>query len=280
MLTGPPFVILRKAEPNHRAALRADQIFTGDANGPAEAGGLSHHLVERVHGFGPANSRDRLHFFPALEDLEAGLRITNGWSATARRLNDQFEVSVAFVNGKRCLGGMLELMMHCHFLVAVEDAQLGWPEATLPVVPGMEGCHWPFRRAPQEQWPRLLRMLLTGESVRARDAVGWLADAAAPLPEALATAYGLATGAATTPARRELRAGVLDGVPTEASGIADPETEGIATARRTIVQSLTESARVPIAQALEIQARIAAEFLASDACRQGRVGAEAARVLQ
>ena len=219
-------------------------------------------------------------FIPALQKVEEGLRITRGWPATARRLNDGFETSVAFVNGKRCLGGMLELMMHCHFLVAVEDAQLGWPEATLPVVPGMEGCHWPFRRAPQEQWPRLLRMLLTGESVRAREAVGWLADAAAPLPEALATAYALASGAATTPARRELRTGALEGVPTEVGGIADPETEGIATARRTIVQSLTESSRVPLAQALEIQAKIAADFLASDACRQGRVGAEAARVLQ
>ena len=64
------------------------------------------------------------------------------WSATARRLHDEFAVSVGVVNGKRCLGGMLELMMHCHVLIAVEGAQLGMPEVTLPVVPGMEGCHW------------------------------------------------------------------------------------------------------------------------------------------
>ena len=66
---------------------------------------------------------------------------------TARRLHDEFKVSVGFVAGKRCLGGCLELLMHCHYLVAVEDALLGMPEVTLPVVPGMEGCHWPFRKA-------------------------------------------------------------------------------------------------------------------------------------
>src|SRR5207237_5172974 len=114
--------------------------------------------------------------------------------------------------GKRCLGGMLELMIHCHHLVAVEDAQLGWPEVTLPVVPGMEGCHWPFRHAAPEHWPRLLHLLLTGESVRARYAVGWLVDWAGPMDGALRTAYGLASGKLGTPARRTLCAGALDGV--------------------------------------------------------------------
>ena len=30
---------------------------------------------------------------------------------------DDFETSVGFVNGKRCLGGMLEVMVHCHHLM-------------------------------------------------------------------------------------------------------------------------------------------------------------------
>ncbi|HKQ58363.1 MAG TPA: enoyl-CoA hydratase/isomerase family protein, partial [Candidatus Eisenbacteria bacterium] len=134
---------------------------------------------------------DTSDFFAALDDREAGLAITRGWPGTARRLHDQFQVSIGFVPGKRLLGGMLELLMHCHHLVAVEDARLGWPEVTLPVVPGMEGCHWPFRRAPREHRPRLLRMLLTGETVRARDAVGWLVDHAASMEQALRTAWTL-----------------------------------------------------------------------------------------
>src|SRR5262249_18586873 len=88
---------------------------------------------------------DTADFFATLSDVNAGLAITRGWPATARRFHDEFETSVAFVAGKRCLGGMLEMAVHCHYLVAVEDARLGWPEVTLPVVPGMEGCHWPYR---------------------------------------------------------------------------------------------------------------------------------------
>src|SRR5207244_9364459 len=145
-----------------------------------------------------------------------GLAITNGWSRTSRRLWDEFEVSVGFVGGKRCLGGMLELIMHCHYVVAVDDARFGWPEVTLPVVPGMEGCHWPFRRAPREQWPRLLRMLLSGDPVAAPDAVGWLIDYAGPLEDALGTARALAAGTGTL-ARRPLAAGRLEGVPCDAA---------------------------------------------------------------
>jgi 3-hydroxyacyl-CoA dehydrogenase len=55
---------------------------------------------------------DTSEFFPALEDPEEGYRIASAWSATARRLNDEFAVSVGFVGGKRCLGGRLELLMH------------------------------------------------------------------------------------------------------------------------------------------------------------------------
>jgi len=30
------------------------------------------------------------------------------------------------------------------------------PEVTLPVVPGMEGCHWPFRKADPSDHKKLL----------------------------------------------------------------------------------------------------------------------------
>ena len=105
---------------------------------------------------------DTNEFFPALENVEEGFQIAKNWSQTARRLYTDFEVSVGFINGKRCLGGMLELMTHCHYLVAVEGADLGMPEVTLPVVPGMEGCHWPFRKTAPENWPKLLQLLLDG----------------------------------------------------------------------------------------------------------------------
>ncbi|HEY6865906.1 MAG TPA: hypothetical protein VI792_01545 [Candidatus Eisenbacteria bacterium] len=220
---------------------------------------------------------DIAEFFDTLDSVEAGLAITNGWSRTARRLWDEFDVSVAFVSGKRCLGGMLELMMHAHYLVAVDDARLGWPEVSLPVVPGMEACHWTFRRAPREAWPRLLSLLLSGEAVRAKEALGWLADAAAPLDEALATAWALANGRGAI-ARRGLEKAPLAGVRSDVAGMAPADSPLTAAGRAAIATCVTESCAVDAAQALPLQARLAAEFLASQPCRDGRVGTEAARV--
>ena len=222
---------------------------------------------------------DTSDFFSALDDVEAGLAITRGWPATGRRLHDQFEVSVGFLPGKRLLGGMLELLMHCHHLVAVEDARVGWPEVTLPVVPGMEGCHWPFRRAPREHWPRLLRMLLTGETVRARDALGWLVDHAAPLDQALRTAWTLAMAGGRAVPRRALEPGRLEGVTANTAGLPEPGSEGEAQVRRAFVRCIEEACRASAAEALEVQARHAAEFLASPVCHAGRVGAERARTM-
>ena len=119
---------------------------------------------------------DTADFFSALDDIEERLAITSGWPATARRLHDDFAVSVGFVPRKRLLGGMLELLMNCHPLVAVEDARLGWPEVSLPVVPGMEGCHWPFRRAPRDRGaagvPPVHRGLLPRERDRGAHGAG------------------------------------------------------------------------------------------------------------
>jgi enoyl-CoA hydratase/carnithine racemase len=162
--------------------------------------------------------------------------------------------------------------------VAVDDARLGWPEVTLPVVPGMEGCHWPFRRAPREQWGRLMRMLLTGETVRARDAVGWLADRATPMDEALRAAWALATGA-DRGAGRPLEAGRLEGMTAHAAGLPEPSGAGEAEVRRAFLASIVEGCRADAAEALDVQARHAAAFLASPACRAGRVGAERSRVM-
>ncbi|MBI5710663.1 MAG: hypothetical protein HZC42_10225 [Candidatus Eisenbacteria bacterium] len=222
---------------------------------------------------------DTSDFFSALGDVEDGLSITTGWPATARRLNDEFAVSVGFVAGKRCLGGMLELLAHCHHVVAVEDARFGWPEVTLPVVPGMEGCHWPFRKAGRDHWPKLLQMLLTGDSVKARDAVGWLIDYAGPLEEALRIAWKVAAGGDHALPRRALDAGALDRVPQDVSGMPAADGPAAEAARKAIVDCVRDSCRAPLSEALAIQAKHAAGFLTTTACREGRVGAEFARTM-
>ena len=223
---------------------------------------------------------DTGEFFPAMEDLDAGLAITRGWTHTARRLWDDFQVSVACVPGKRCLGGMLELVMHAHYVVAVEDARFGWPEVTLPVVPGMEACHWPLRRVQAEDRGRILEMLLTGRPVRARDGVGWLIDVAAPLEGALSAAWALATGERTDLPRRPLEADALPGVLDAVPELPEADGPAMAAGREAILRCVEASCGAVLDEALEIQARHAAEFLAGDTIRQGAVGAEYARTMR
>jgi enoyl-CoA hydratase/carnithine racemase len=217
---------------------------------------------------------DTNEFFPALEQAEAGSRIAGDWSRTARRLHGEFQTSVGFVNGKRCLGGMLELLVHCHYLIAVDGAQLGMPEVTLPVVPGMEGCHWPFRKARSEDWPQLLQMLLTGRAVRAKDAVGWLIDYTGPLTDAIQKVWQVATDADHGLVRRDVEAGTLDGISMEVRGLPPAGTPASEAGRKAILACIQGACHTPLAEAITVQAKHSAEFMVTSACREGSVGAE------
>ena len=220
---------------------------------------------------------DTSEFFPALQNVEDGARIAGSWSRTARRLNDDFAVSIGFVNGKRCLGGMLELLTHCHYVVSEEGATLGMPEVTLPVVPGMEGCHWPFRKTDSEKWPRLVRLLLSGAPVKAGEAVGWLIDYAGPREEALKKAWSIATGGDHGLRRRALETGAMEGVPTEIGGLPDSGDPATEAARRAIMNCIQSSCHVTLNEALSVQTKLSAEFMTTSHCKKGRVGAEYAR---
>jgi len=222
---------------------------------------------------------DTSEFFPALDDEAEGARVSGSWSKTARRLNDEFKVSVGFVNGKRCLGGMLELLLHCHYVVAVQDAALGFPEVTLPVVPGMEGCHWPLRKSASKDWPKVLNLLLGGVPVKASKAVGWLVDYAGTIDEALKVAWKIAAGGDAGVRGRKLETGALKGVPREAGELqitGDPATDA---ARKAIMDCVQASSGTSLADALAVQAKHSAGFMTTRFCKQGRVGAERARTV-
>jgi enoyl-CoA hydratase/carnithine racemase len=244
-----------------KAEAIANVIVTGDF-----------HLATQMVG------ADTSEFFPALDDVAEGHRVAATWSATARRLHDEFKVSVGFVGGKRCLGGFLELLMHCHYLVAVDDATLGMPEVTLPVVPGMEGCHWPFRKVNPDQWPKLVRMLLTGAPVKAKDAVDWLIDYAGPMRQSLAIAWKLASGRPTDVTIRRIDEGALADIPADVgvSAFDNPATEA---ARKAILQSIRDSCGRALSEALDVQARHSADFTATSFCRHGSIGAERQRTM-
>jgi enoyl-CoA hydratase/carnithine racemase/3-hydroxyacyl-CoA dehydrogenase len=224
---------------------------------------------------------DTAEFFPALDDEEEGYRVSLAWSKTARRLHDEFSTSVAFLDGKRCLGGMLELILHCHFVVAESSVGLGFPEVTLPVVPGMEGCHLPFRRSAREHWPKIAELLLGGQSVQAKAAQGWVIDYAGPLDEALRVAWALAGGdtdAGETAAGVERRPqvdGPLDGI---AALLNEATTRDLGAGGVAIRNTILAATAVSLAESLELQSRHSAKFMLSSACRQGVVGQARDRV--
>jgi len=222
---------------------------------------------------------DVTEFFPAIEEEEDGFRVSSSWSRTARRFDEEFGVSVGVVSGKRCLGGMLELLMHCHYLVAVEGARLGMPEITLPVIPGMEGCHWPFRKASPDDWGKILNLLLSGEAVRASEAVGWLIDYTGSLEEALSMAWTLATGGPGAPARRGVEAGPLEGVPSDLPHLPDTGGEMGRAARKAMVACIQGACGTPLPEALELQARHSAAFMTSSACKKGEIGGQYSKTM-
>src|SRR3984893_18067140 len=85
------------------------------------------------------------------------------WHAVIDRL-EQLSVPVVAVIHGYCLGGGLEIALACDYRIAVEDAQLGFPEVLLGLHPGLGGT---------VRLPRLINpieamtMMLTGRNARA-----------------------------------------------------------------------------------------------------------------
>ena len=113
----------------------------------------------------------------------------------------------------------------------------------MPVVPGMEGCHWPFRKAASGDWPKLLRMLLSGRPVKAAEAVGWLADFAGPLDRALQRTWQVATNGDHGLKRRPVETGALEWQPLEVGDLAEADSPAVAAARKAIIDAILSLGR-------------------------------------
>ena len=164
-------------------------------------------------------------------------------------------------------------MTHCKYVVSVDDASLGMPEVTLPVVPGMEGCHWPLRKLKPGQMPKMLHLLLEGTFIKAKDAAGWLVDYAGPLDEALQMAWELVTIGNPGLPMRKVEEGKLEGVPNEVSGLT-PGDSVMEAAREAIFKTVRNSCDSTLDKALDIQADHSAAFMAGSLCKKGAIGSD------
>lgn len=215
---------------------------------------------------------DTSDFFPAVEEVQKGIDLSLAWSSTARRLHDEFRTSVGVIHGKRCLGGYLELMMHCHYLLAEENATLGMPEVTLPVIPGMEGCHWPFRKVTPDQYPSLLQLLLTGKSVKAKESVGWLTDFSGSLDATITMAWNIASGAGHGLKKREVVQGNLPRVTTALPPLEGTEDLSLEEARKAILGCIDSACNAPLSEAISIQAKLSGNFMTTPLFKKGIIG--------
>jgi enoyl-CoA hydratase/carnithine racemase len=160
----------------------------------------------------------------------------------------------------------------------LDDSQVGMPEATLPVVPGMEGCHWAFRKTDDAHWPKLMQMLLGGNLIKSRDAVGWLVDYAGSLEDCLQITWKIASGQPHSLPRRSVETNALSGIPADFR-MPGWENGAAELARKAILDTIRDSCGVSIAEALDVQARHSADFMTSKACSAGRIGQEYTKVM-
>ena len=76
---------------------------------------------------------------------------------------------VAAIHGY-CLGGGLEIALACDFRIATRDAQLGFPEVNLGLLPGGGGT----QRTPRRSSPgRAAWLIMSGERIPAEHAADW-----------------------------------------------------------------------------------------------------------
>ncbi len=119
---------------------------------------------------------------------------------------DTFEKPVVAAIHGSCLGGGFELALSCHYRVATEGAQLGFPEVNLGLIPGAGGT---------QRFPRLagleaaVNLIVSGKPVPAKALAKTpvLAEVVAgedPLPAALAFARKIAD-ARPLPRARDLK---------------------------------------------------------------------------
>lgn len=87
-------------------------------------------------------------------------------------------------------------------------------------------------------------------------------------------AWSMAVGDGNAPARRPLVADALEDVPREVAGFSRDGGPVGEAATRAIVECIQGACTAPLADALTLQARHAAGFLAGPVCRKGQVGGQ------
>jgi len=168
-------------------------------------------------------------------------------------------------------------MMHCHYLLSVDDTILSMPEVTLPVVPGMEGCHWALRKADKEGRKQLVKMLLEGKPVKAKEAVGWLVDFSGSLETSLKKAWQIMQKGTSVLPLRKVEENSIGKISFDEKIFygANGKEESV----KAIAKCIEDSCNAKLSEAISIQAIHSANFMVTKLCRKGKVGSEYDKIM-
>ena len=79
--------------------------------------------------------------------------------------------------------------------------------------------------------------------------------------------------------QRVVEAGGLEPPPSPAGELPPGGTEETEAARKAIIDCVEHACRVPLAEAIDVQAKHSAGFMVSSACRRGAIGAAFKRTM-
>ena len=169
---------------------------------------------------------------------------------------------------------MLELMMHCHYLIAPEYVRVGMPEVTLPVIPGMEGCHWILRKSSAENTNAMLEMLLNGRQISAKQAVGYLVDYSGTFTECLSVIGDILRNDAKALPKRKIIEEALTHIEAAVRQVPLSDNQQIREAQTEIADCVIASCSATADEALLLQSKVSARFIAGKLFRKGKIGIE------
>lgn len=158
--------------------------------------------------------------------------------AVINKIENAKKPFIAAINGV-CLGGGNELAMACHIRVASDRAKFGQPEILLGIIPGFGGTQRLLRLCGPA---RAREVILTGDNITAQEAwrIG-LVNKVVPDGEVLKQSIGLAKKiAAKSRCAIEL-----------------------------IQEAITEGAKLPLAEALELEARLFGKVCETEDKKEG-----------
>ncbi|GGE42327.1 putative enoyl-CoA hydratase [Pullulanibacillus camelliae] len=107
--------------------------------------------------------------FTQVSTSEAFSHLSRKGQAVFNRIEGSSKPFIAVIHGA-ALGGGLELAMACHLRIAEAGTAFGLPELNLGLIPGFAGTQ---RLSQLVGLPKATEMMLTGEPIRAEEALKW-----------------------------------------------------------------------------------------------------------